>query len=252
MIKKFCDIDLSDSFRVKGSIRFGCHAVRCYCSGCGERAIGLKMPGDMYVCSKCGKNVVPIKGEREFTTSLPYFVVPEDIKSVVGNKPERLRVVPAFRSINRVIPNSYARYSQNGTIFCTGDGVTAKRYDSATKTRSKVVNCSDECADRKSGTCKASGTFYFYLPDVDVFGGYRLVTRSEISIKNIISTLRKLSDKDGNVSRIIYELAIVEKKRVSDGKKYRVLELLPPAMSVNDLMELKVGDQDMFCIPKAC
>ena len=87
---------------------------------------------------------------------------------------------------------------------------------------------------------------------MDVFGGYRLVTRSEISIKNIISTLRKLSDKDGNVSRIIYELAIVEKKRVSDGKKYRVLELPPPAMSVNDLMELKVGDQDMFCIPKAC
>lgn len=252
MIKKFFELDPTDSFKAKGTIKVGCHAVRCNCTECSGRVIGLKMPGDIYICSRCGKNVVPISGEKEFTTSLPYFIVPDDIKGITGEKPERLKIIPAFRSISRTIPNSYARYAQNGAIFCTGDGETAKRYDPATKTRSKTVSCSENCQDRKSGACKISGTFYFYLPDVDMFSGYKLITRSENSIRNIISTLRKLSDKDGNISRIVYELAISEKKRVSDGKTYRVLELLPPAMSANELMALKGNEQDIFCIPKAC
>jgi hypothetical protein len=50
----------------------------------------------------------------------------------------------------------------------------------------------------------------------------------------------------------MYELAISEKKRASDGKTYRVLELLPPAMNINELMELKSGEKNIFCIPKAC
>ncbi|HQP51872.1 MAG TPA: hypothetical protein PLA06_06820 [Syntrophorhabdaceae bacterium] len=252
MIKKFSELDPTESFKVKDTIKVGCHAVKCYCSQCGGKTIGLKMPGNIYTCSKCDKNVVPISGENEFTTSLPYFVVPDSIKNVIGEKPEKLIIIPAYSSINRTIPNSYARYAQNGAIYCTGDGVSAKRYDPATRTRSKIVNCSDICPDKKKGVCKASATFYFYLPEIDIFSGYKLVTRSEISIKNIISTLRRLSDKDGNVSRIMYELAISEKKRASDGKTYRVLELLPPAMNINELMELKSGEKNIFCIPKAC
>ena len=252
MIKKFNEFDPTESFKVNDTIKVGCHAIRCYCSQCGEKTVGLKMPGDIYTCSKCGKKVVPMSGEKEYMTSLPYFVVPDNTKDIIGEKPKKLMVIPAYNSINRTIPNSYARYTQNGAIYCTGDGVSAKRYDPDTRTRSKIVNCSDICTDRVKGACKASATFYFYLPEIDIFSGYKLVTRSEISIRNIISTLRRLSDKDGKVSRIIYELAISEKKRASDGKRYRVLELLPPAMNINELMELKNGEKNIFCIPKAC
>ena len=62
---------------------------------------------------------------EEYMTSLPYFVVPDNTKDIIGEKPKKLMVIPAYNSINRTIPNSYARYTQNGAIYCTGDGVSA-------------------------------------------------------------------------------------------------------------------------------
>ncbi len=83
-----------------------------------------------------------------------------------------------------------------------------------------------------------SATFSFYLPEVDVFSGYRIKTKSPQSIASIIGTLKKISDSHGSIMRLVCELQIAEKKR-SDGKRDRVLELIPPALSLKKILELK-------------
>jgi hypothetical protein len=178
MIKKFADIDPFSRFILKGTVKVGCRAIKGMCPTCKRPVIGLK-EGDIFHCSRCHTQITPKPGEGEFTQSLPYFLIPEDIKEILGAKPTSLTVVPAYTNLDRTIPNSYARYTRERRLFCTGDGVTAKRYDPATKRRVDHTPCGDGCADYRKGDCKPSATFYFYLPDVDVLSGFRLMTKSE-------------------------------------------------------------------------
>ncbi len=132
-------------------------------------------------------------------------------------------------------------------LLCTGDGVTAKRYDPAMKRRVDHTPCGDDCVDYKKGECRPSATFYFYLPDVDVLSGFRLVTKSESTIGNIIGTLKKLTNAEGVLSRMPCELRIVEKHRKSDNKLYRVLELIPPRHTLQQALRAKEGNApDLF------
>jgi hypothetical protein len=236
MIKKFANIDPFSRFILKGTIKAGCKAVKTACPNCQRMAVGLKLT-DKFYCSKCGRQITPKSGEGEFTQSLPYFLVPDDIKEVVGTKPERLTIVPAYASLERTIPNSYARYTRDGRILCTGDGAIAKRYDPATRQRVEQQTCGEDCLYYKSRECKPSATFYFYLPDVDILSGYRLMTKSAATIANIIITLKKIANTHGVLSRVPCELRIIEKRRQSDNKLYRILELIPPRFNLQRALD---------------
>ncbi len=132
MIDKFSNMDHTEQFTLRGLVRAGCRAKKAFCSRCKKDVVGLFMNGRC-LCAHCGGEVSPRAGEREFTQSLPYFVVPDDIKETIGEKPASLKVVPAFKNINKTIPNSYAFYTEGGTLFCTCDGVTGKRFDRTKK-----------------------------------------------------------------------------------------------------------------------
>ena len=166
--------------------------------------------------------------------------MPDNIKAVIGEKPTSIKVIPAFSSMKRTIPNSYAFYTESNTLYCTCDGLSGKRYDKVSKEMKPYPGpYGDACGSYKEGRCKMSAVFSFYLPEVDMFCGYRIKTKSAQSISNIISTLMKISDGHGKISRVVCELRIVEKKRSSDGKRYRVLELIPPAFNLQKVLELK-------------
>lgn len=235
MIKTIANLDPTNSFRVKGTISIGCRAVKAMCKVCGGKVIGLKLNETSYVCSKCDSIVEPIANERQFTCSLPYFLVPDEIKEAVGNaRPTELQVVPAYASLERTIPNSYAYYTQNGSIYCTGNGETAKRYSKDTKGFVNIACPGEDCRLFQPQKCRISGTFYFYVPDVDILsGGYKLVTKSRLTIINIVTTLKKLTSSNGCLSRVPLTMRIAEKKK-SDGKMYRVVELIPPAVSMSE------------------
>ncbi|MBP7510093.1 MAG: hypothetical protein KA807_19935, partial [Prolixibacteraceae bacterium] len=86
--------------------------------------------------------------------------------------------------------------------------------------------------------CRISGTFYFYVPDVDIVsGGYKLVTKSKLTLINIVTTLKKITSSDGLISRVPLTMRIAERKR-SDGKKYRIVELIPPAVSMSEFASI--------------
>jgi len=238
MIDKFSKMDHTENFTLRGLVRVGCKAKKAFCPRCKKDVIGLFINGRCH-CANCNTEATPRAGEKEYTQSLPYFLIPDDIKEIVGEKPLNLKVVPAFADINKTIPNSYAFYTESGTLYCTCNGITGKRYDKSKKQMETYAGPFGEtCKYYTEKRCKMSATFSFYLPEVDVFSGYRIKTKSPQSIANIIGTLKKISDSHGRIMRLVCELRVAEKKR-SDGKRYRVLELIPPAISLKKILELK-------------
>lgn len=239
MIKAIAELDPTSNFRVKGSVSIGCRAVKAMCKVCGGKVIGLKLLEESYLCSECDNPVEPIRGEAQFTCSLPYFVVPDEIKEALGDaKPKELEVVPAYSSLERTIPNSYAYFTQSGAIYCTGNGETAKRYNKDARGFVNITCPGENCKLFQPQKCRISGTFYFYVPDVDIVsGGYKLVTKSKLTLINIVTTLKKITSSDGLISRVPLTMRIAERKR-SDGKKYRIVELIPPAVSMSEFASI--------------
>ncbi len=68
-------------------------------------------------------------------------------------------------------------------------------------------------------------------------GGYKLVTKSKLTLINIVTTLKKITSSDGLISRMPLTMRIAERKR-SDGKKYRIVELIPPTVSMSEFASI--------------
>lgn len=233
---------------MRGTVQSGCKAKKAHCPVCQKTTLGL-FYDNVYTCSVCQGEVYPDQREKQQLKSLSYFMVPEDIREIIGKKPQTLNVIPAHRELHRVIPNSYAYYTKDGALYCAGDGVVSERYDPNSRQTVKHDGpCGDDCQHYQSRRCRASGVFYFYLPEVDMFGGYRIKMKEQ-SIINIISTLKKLSDTNGNISRVVCQLRITAKKR-SDGTTYHVLDLVPPATNLRQLIASRGGSAhvDLFAI----
>ena len=227
---------------VKGKISLGYKVIKAKCGKCGSVIARKTDDRGSYTCMKCDSpRATPIQGEREFTQSTPYFVLPEELKAKLGNRPKSIKVIPAYKELARVFPNSLAFYV-NGKIFCSGDGEKARRYDKA-KRDFIDIPCSKECTSIKDGRCKPSATFYIILPDVDIFSAYKVCPRSDISIGNILSELNKLvrgSNGDREILRTVYTLEIIERTRKSTGTPYHVLRLNLPQVTLEDARQGRI------------
>jgi len=231
-------------FDVMGTIKKGYNCIKAYCSRCNRNITAIK-PYENFICPECRSEASPLAGEKEFSQSVSYFILPEHLTARSDNdNPSRLRVIPAYKELERTFPSSYAKYAKNRLLFCSGNGATAERYDHHKKAKVQVP-CNDSCSYRKDGTCKPSATLYVVLPDYDMFSAYKITTRSETSIRNIYSTLNKLRDSQGRIARTICEIRIIEKRRRSDNKVYRVLQLVPPMVSLDEMASLQ---QEHFCM----
>ncbi len=229
MIKKFKD---NVDFKPKGKIGVGCKAAKAYCSACKKNVHALKLDEHFY-CQVCNAVLVPAQGAGEFPKMLPFFVVPVDLRGVLGDRPTSLKVIPASKSIDRTFPNCYAKWGKGSRLpLCLGDGENAvKNMPDGSKV---PCACSDECSDRKNKNCKASAALLAVLPEVDIMSAYKVTIHSEQSIGNIMSTLNKLTGPDGSILRKVCELRIVEKIRKSTETPYYVIEMIPPALSITD------------------
>lgn len=231
VIEKFRN---SAKFNVRGKINLGYKVIKGSCVPCKKSVVALKK-GDVFFCPQCGGEVTPAQGEKEFTQSTPYFVLPDELKEILGERPVSLRVVPAYREIEKTFPSSYVRFTKGHKIFCTGNGVSAKRYDTGKKAKIDVP-CSDSCPERLSRQCKPSCTFYVVLPDVDMFSVFTIGSHSEISIVNIMSTLNMMTDTaSGLITRTVCTLSLIERERRTTGTEYYVLQLEPPRTPLGTL-----------------
>ena len=227
-------------FDVKGKIKAGCKCIKAKCPLCKKEVVALKLH-DHFECPDCAGSVTPLAGAREFTKATPYFVLPQELASILGDKPVSLKVIPAYPEIEKTFPTSYAKFTQAGKIFCTGNGETAKRWDAGKRSQVEVP-CTGDCQERKNKTCKPSGTFYMVLPDVDIFVSYAIVSHSVISINGIMSSLNKLAAlnklqgaKDGSIVRTECTLKVKGVTKTVGNEKYYVLSLELPPISRNDV-----------------
>jgi len=194
---------------------------------------------------RLGKIRLGVKEENEGGLSCPvptdYFVCPDEVKKVFGEKPRELRIMFPTEDEKQWAGQYLRCYSEAGDLLCRGDGETAvarvetinREPASKGETISKLLEmpCNpDRCPCYQQGYCRRVMNLQFLLPDCPGFGVYQLDTSSFFSIVNVNSCLELVRGVCGRLSMIPLSLKLVEKEVEVDGliKTVWVLNLTPP------------------------
>lgn len=216
--------------------------------------------------SRLGKIRLGIKKESPRTgTPYPeatdYFVVPEEVAQVYGEKPTELKIVFPTEDA----PQQWLkRYSLTRGLVCRGDGEKAMAQvdidtgeiasRESTHTILKEIICEEKnCSAYKAKRCRPIMTLQFLLPDVPgALGVYQIDTSSFNSIVNVNSSL-ELIKACGRVSMIPLLLKLVPQQVQPEGKKktVHVLQLVSPYTFTELLKLIDRSPKDIFLLPVA-
>ena len=172
-----------------------------------------------------------------YPTPTDYFVCPEEVQKVFGEKPRELRIMFPTEDQEQWASQYLRCYSDSGSLLCRGDGETAvawvKAHDRDGNTVSKLLEipCSpDRCPAYREGYCRRIMNLQFLLPDCPGFGVYQLDTSSYHSMRNINSQLTLIRGICGRVSMIPLSLKVIEQMVQPGGleKLAYVLDLTCP------------------------
>ncbi|MDD5511452.1 MAG: hypothetical protein PHI12_14155 [Dehalococcoidales bacterium] len=185
-----------------------------------------------------------------------YFVCPEEVKKVYGDKPKELRVMFPTEDESQWASQFLKCYSATRGLICRGDGETAiARVDigtgeiatrDAVDTELREISCSpDICPYYERSRCRRVMNLQFLLPDCPGFGVYQLDTSSFNSIRNVNSTIAFIRGICGRISMIPLLLKLVEQEVQPDGRRktVRVLSLSAPysLIEVQRYAQIPVG-----------
>lgn len=164
---------------------------------------------------------IKVQSDRgvEYPKAVDYFVVPDEVKSVYGEKPKELDILFPVDDPNQFAQQWLRAYSRTFGLVCIGDGVNAKRkIDTTTgalvSSQSKTwewheVTCdAQECAEYQNKRCRRVMNLQFLLPKVPGLGVYQIDTSSFYSIVNINSMVKMLKGILGRCSMIPLVLAL--------------------------------------------
>ena len=194
---------------------------------------------------RLGKIRLGIKKETEqgvvYLTPSDYFVCPEEVREVFGEKPKELRIMFPTNDESQWASQYLKCYSATRGLICRGDGEMAiARVDirtgeiatrDAMDTDLRESLCSPAtCPYYQSGRCRRVMNLQFLLPDCPGFGVYQLDTSFFNSIRNVNSTLAFTRGICGRLSMIPLSLKLVEQEVQPEGKRKmgRVLSLTAP------------------------
>ena len=189
-----------------------------------------------------GKIRLGIKKENAEGIAYPeptdYFVCPDEVIKVFGEKPEELRIMFPTEDKAQWASQYLRCYSESGNLICRGDGETAlakvetinREAGSKGETISKLLEMpcnTDRCPMYKQGYCRRVMNLQFLLPECPGFGVYQLDTSSFYSIININSSLELIRGVCGRLAMIPLSLKLVEQEALVEGEKkpIRVLSL---------------------------
>lgn len=222
---------------------------------------------------RLGIKVEP-EGKNPYPRATDYFVVPDEIKELVGNTPKKLSIM--FPTEN---PAEFAQqwlrcYSFTQGLICKGDGTTANRKidvdngDIASHTTEEWVRkewgCDpDTCEQYSEKQCRRVMNLLFLIPDVPGLGVWQLDTTSFYSIVNVNSCIDLIKRLCGRISFIpltlslepqIVEPAGIKKKTVhilqirSDVKLAEIQKLgrVPPERILLPALEEEEIPEDLY------
>jgi hypothetical protein len=194
---------------------------------------------------RLGKIRLGVKKESDDGITYPsptdYFVCPEEVRKVFGDKPKELRIMFPTDDQTQWASQYLRCYSASQGLVCRGDGETAVAKTDArtgeianresTETELKEITCNPaKCAYYQQARCRRVMNLQFLLPDCPGFGVYQLDTSSFFSIVNVNSCLELIRGTCGRLSMLPLSLKLVEQEVKPEGKKkkVRVLSLTAP------------------------
>jgi len=166
----------------------------------------------------------------EFPRSLDYFVVPEEVKKVYGDKPRQLDIMFPTDDEEAIFPQYYKRYGSQRGLKCRGDGQQA--VEITDDGRMIEIECpGKDCPYFQSGECKAIGNLHVLLWKVPGLGVYQIDTSSINSILNINNGLRMIRGMFGRIMWIplVLKVEMQEAHPVVNGKR---IATTIPVMSI--------------------
>ncbi len=181
-----------------------------------------------------GVKVKNAKG-TEYPSATDYFVCPEEVRKVHGEKPTVLPIIIPVEDADIWASQYYRAYSNTRGLTCRGDGMSCRRMidtktgamaNRDTKTIEwREATCDGrECPDYKDKKCSEKMCLQFMLPDVPGIGVWQIDTGSINSIRNINSAAAMIKGICGRVRMIPLLLSLGKQEVLNpdDGKKKMV------------------------------
>ena len=155
----------------------------------------------------------------EYPKATDYFVVPDEVKEVYGDKPTELEIMFPVEDPELFAQQWLRAYSLTQGLVCIGNGVDAKRkVDTATGAMAdhetkqwewREMTCdSQECPEYQTKRCRRVMNLQFLLPNVPGLGVYQIDTSSFYSIVNINSMIKMLKGMLGRCSMVPLTLGL--------------------------------------------
>lgn len=155
----------------------------------------------------------------QYPKATDYFVVPDEVKAVYGEKTKELDIMFPVEDPELFAQQWLRAYSLTQGLVCIGDGVQARRkVDMATgaiadhETKEwewREITCDpQECQKYQTKRCRRVMNLQFLLPEVPGLGVYQIDTSSFYSIVNINSMIKMLKAMLGRCSMVPLTLAL--------------------------------------------
>ncbi|MGB9812468.1 MAG: hypothetical protein ACPLRZ_11415 [Thermovenabulum sp.] len=201
----------------------------------------IKGWSDVTRLQRIGQIAIGKKDERGIPTPTDYFVVPDEVKKVYGEKPRELDIIIPSEDIETIFPAYLKRYGEQYGLICRGDGEYAslslayakinpqeyrlKRvgddfFDEYGEKLSKEIGrdgkewlqirCTyKNCPLYKAKKCKEIAVLNVILPKVSsLLGVYSIDTGSFNSYINIRNALELLRRMIGRISFVPLKLKV--------------------------------------------
>jgi hypothetical protein len=206
---------------------------------------------------RLGKIKLGIKKDKQGTTypePTDYFVCPEEVKKVFGEKPRKLRIMFPTNDPEHWASQYLRCYSESLRLVCRGNGKSAvamvNNETGDTELREKQCNPSSCCAYQQ-GTCSKIMNLQFLLPECPGFGVYQVDTGSYHSIKNVNGSLELIYNYCRRFVMIPLSLHLVEKEVQPGGnsKTAWVLELRPTYSLIDTQRLARMPPEQALVLP---
>jgi hypothetical protein len=179
---------------------------------------------------RTGVKVANKSGNGEHPESVDYFVLPDELKEVFGDKPKSLPIMFPVEDETKFANQFYKAYSSFRGLVCKGDGETCWRlidtktgdfaHRDTVETIRKELPCTGrDCTLYQQKKCKEVMNLQFLLPSVPGLGVWQLDTSSYHSIVAVNSAVELIRSICGRISMIPLRLTIEPKEVSPDGKK---------------------------------
>lgn len=184
------------------------------------------------------KQISP-RTENPYPVATDYFVVPDEIKKHVGDKPKQLNIMFPVEDPREFAIQWLRCYSFTQGLVCKGDGMMCRRkmdtITSAMADHTTVewewkdgLTCDpDTCPEYgEKSQCRRVMNLLFLMPDVPGFGAWQLNTSSFYSIVNINSCIDLIKRLCGRISFIPLVLSLEPQMVEPPGIKRKTVHIL--------------------------